>query len=617
MATEQGGSGAVRPWHTNQNNSVTPATAGPSEPTDGRELPTPEERIAEFYAEYADRAYLPLTNSHGRRLRKEFTEEVRERFEADAPREWDDPVSGEEVVRHEPLSWGHAVAELLHSHEDTRRTTVNLERGRPGDADYAEFSVDADTRWCASYQRKYYAQLKAWLRELTGGERPSGGSTDATMDNPKIALLTRSASATPDGDHVSPVDHAAELSEAWDSVYHTLRNTMRSLGYDWQYDRRLEPHDSKRGGGANACYGHEHVVIVVDGDVSASDFRPIVEKHVEDCEWAGETAHDLDVTDWDLHEEEVNTVEVKDPEEMENLAAYVASYAGIRPVDLLERDTEYIAWAATMNAANVRTKSRSDAAKHAASADSCKQRYESGEADQSVNHAENIVSSDRRGYDWECSECGSPHGIEQDRDDLDDDRDGHYVGTDTTQDDDADDTDENRDDLRSRWPSARSAISVGESIERAELRSKICQFLEVDPGLSNAELFGKLNASVHPDELEEVAEQVRNGIDSASVESFERPLEWAVKSVSIGDKEFPANAGTGIEMVEVDLPVQAILEQTELGDPEAESTYWRCDRTNVAMYGGRSMAAYLVKHGITAPEIAEQCCTAERGPLAE
>ncbi len=617
MATNDGGSGAVRPWHTNQNNSVNPATAGPSESADARDLPTPEARISEFYDEYGDRAYLPLTNSHGRRLRKDFTEEVREQYESDAPREWDEPVSGEEVVRHEPLSWGHAVAELLHTHEDTRRTTVNLERGRPGDAEYAEFSVDADTRWCASYQRKYYAQLKAWLRELTGGERPSGGSTDGTMENPKIALLTRSASATPDGDHVSPVDHAAELSEAWDSVYHALRNTMRSLGYDWQYDRRLEPHDSKRGGGANACYGHEHVVIVVDGEVSASDFRPIVEKHVEDCDWAGETAHDLDVADWDLHEEEVNTVEVKDPEEMENLAAYVASYAGIRPVDLLQRDTEYIAWAATMNAANVRTKSRSDAAKHAASADSCKQRYESDQADQSVNHAENIVASDRRGYDWECSECGSPHGIDQDRGGLADDLDADHDGTGDAQDDGDDESDEDRDDLRSRWPSARSASSVGETIERAELRSKIRQFLEVDLGLSNAELFGKLNAMVPPDELEEVAEQVRNDVDPASVESFERPPEWAVKSVTVGENEFPANAGTGIEMVEVELPIQAILEHTKLGDDGAESTKWR-NTDGVAIVGGEAMASNLVSsHGITNPAVAEKVVTAERGPLAE
>jgi hypothetical protein len=384
---------------------------------------------------------------------------------------------------------------------------------------------------------------------------------------------------------------------------------MRSLGCDWQYDRRLEPHDSKRGGGVNACYGHEHIVLAIDGDVSASDFKPVIEKHVEACDWAGEAAHDLNVADWDLHEKEVNTVEVKDPDDVENLAAYVASYAGIRPVDLLERKTEYIAWAAVMNASNLQTKSRSDPAKHAAMADACKQRYESREADQEVDHGENVVSSDRRGCDWECGECGSPHQIDQDRGGLDD-------GAEASDDEEsADGLD--RDDLRSRWPSARSASSVGESIQRTELRSKIRRFLEIDPSLSNAELFGKLNASVHPDVLEEIAEQVRNDVDPSSVESFERPPEWSVKSVTIGESEFPANAGTGIEMVEVELPIQAILEHTRLGEDGAETTRWRND-DGVAIVGGEAMACNLVSsHGITSPAVAEQVITAESGPLAE
>lgn len=612
MATNESGSGAVRSWHTNQNNSVTPATPGPTEP-DGRDLPTPEERISQFFDEYGDRAYLPLTNTHGQRLRKEYTEEVREEFESDAPREWDDSVSGVEVVRHEPLSWGRAVAELLQSHEETRRTTVNLERGHPDESEYAEFSIDADTRWCSTYQRKYYAQLKAWLREVTGGERPSGGSTDGTMENPKIVLLTRSASATPDGDHVAPVDHAAEIAKSWDDVYHQLRNTMRSLGYDWQYDRRLEPHDSKRGGGANACYGHEHVVLVVDGSVSTSDFRPIVEKHVDACEWAGEAAHDLDVADWDLHEDEVGTVEVKDPDEVEDLAAYVASYAGIRPVDLLDRPTEYIAWAATMNAANIQTKSRSNAAGYAATADACKQRYESGQADQDVNHGEDVVSSDRRGFDWECAECGSPHGIEQDRGGFESEVASSSCSSEA--DSEPDDDEDHRDDLRSRWPSARSAVSVGESIELAELRQKVRHFLEVDPELSVPELFGKLNAQVPPNRLETVVEQVREDIDPAAPESFDRPPEWSVKSVTVGEEEFPANAGTGIEMVEVELPKQAILEQTKLGDSGHERTYWRFG-DGFACYGGDRMAGWLVKEGITRPDVAKEVVSAERGPLA-
>ena len=595
--------------HTNQNNSVNPSKHGNS-PNSDRQLPTVDECVSEFYAEFPERARLPLTISHGTSLRREYVRERLESYHSEGPRECDDSVSGMEVVERRPLTWGEAFEQALESHEETRRTTLNLECGRPDDPEYAEFSIDAETRWFASYQKRYYAQMKAWLREITGGERPSGGATEATFSNPHIALVTLSASSVPDGERVGPIDHSNVRRESWSDAYHTLRNQMRSLGFDlgsgWQYDRRAEPHTGERGGGLNHCYGHDHIVIVTDGEVTPNDLRPVVQKHVEACEWAGESAHDLDIEDWDTNRDDVDTVTIKPESEVEDLANYVASYCGIQPTDLLERSIKYQAWAAAATAANVKTVSRSDAAKHAATADACKQKYESQQSDQGVDHGKSIVRSDRRGYSFECACCGSPHGIDQSHETLTAARSADRpIATDGGL--------ETTDKLRSAWPSARAAATVGDGPTRKRWRERIEVYLDKYPDASAARIRGALNL---PPVAVEVIEEVAAGIDRSEVRSFESGPEWSVKSVTVGETEYPASAGNGVEMVDTRLPIERLIEESVLGDDGAESTKWRFKKTNVAMYGGRKTARYLVKHGIEHPHIVDDVITPVRGPLS-
>lgn len=571
---------ASRP--TNGDNSVNASTAGnPAADEDG--FPDPSDVAAEFRAKYGDRADLPLTREDGRTLRAELVEgsekyiqqnggigelpdEMVEEWESEPAVPWESSVSGVEVVERTPLTWQAAVEHLLDSHEDTLNTVLNFEKAEPGHPEHATWSKESTDRWMPEYQKRYFAQDKAWLRELTGGERPSGGETEATFENPSVVLFSRSASSVPDGERLAPTDHDAALGEAWEPAYHTLRNKLRAegleLGEDWQYVRREEPHTSKRGGGANACYGHEHVILVVDGEVSPSTFRPVVEKHVEECEYAGATAHDLDVADWDEApsaeececdtgcEECVGTVVVKDPDELHDVAKYVADYCSIEPMDLLERSAEYVGWAAVKHATNTRTFSRSDAANWAATADACRQRAESDESEQEVGHGENIVRSDRRGVRLECEACGSPHDIDQSQTLVRarmDASEGGQESAATVADGGGVDERENR--LRQRWPDAKAAASVGETSEEREQRRAIESYLEGHPDADTATVLGAVG--LPPDDAQ-LVEEIRAGVDHTEVVGFERPPEWRLDTVEVHGEEFLAGTGGGVDMATVE-----------------------------------------------------------------
>jgi len=596
------GEGAVAvSRQSNLNKSVTSATAENSASDSDGDAETPgiAEKVTEFAAEYPIRATTPLAKNDGTKIRRDYAKvETTEWVEnqPDTPEfEIQNPAKGEAVTDVSTIEWGEAVRTLLESYRTTKRTTVNLEKGQPGDAGYAEFSVEAENRWFASYQKRYFAQLDAWLRELCGGERPSGGGTEASFDDPNVVLLTRSASSLPDGERVGPVDHAQVLRDSWEPVYHTLRNTLRSEGYelgeDWQYDRRLEPHTGKRGShGLNECYAHEHIILVIDGDISADDLRPVIEKHVGACEWAGADAHGD------------GAIEVRKPSELEDVAAYVADYCSIDPVELLEREPDYIAWAAAMTAGNIRTVSRSEAARAAAKADSCKQRYESEEAEQSVNHGENVVLSQRAGYTVECAECGSPHGIEQTT--LTEQRTGTSSPTAV-----ADggrevmDREAREAELRERWPSADAAASVGESPERHRQRQEIERALRKTPDAPAVEVVGRLG--LPPDAMELVAE-VRAGVDREEAVGFDEYVpKWHVKSVTVDGEERPASAGNQIDMVEVTDIRQRLREGVGI-DP---AKHYRCE-CGVGGWGS-TIVSHLGSHGIGEPEVARELISEE------
>jgi len=629
--------------HSNQDKSVN-LSRGDSPGSDDSEVI--DQLVSDFREEFGPKADLPVAMSDGASIRRDYADIDREWWSEDQPdgHDFEPAASGEEVVDVSAKTWSEAVREVLSDYAETKATTLNLRKGEPDHPDFTEFSVEAENRWFETYQRRYYAQIDGWLRELTGGERPSGGETEATFDDPRIVLLTRSASSTvdqgaasakvnpdrPGRARVGPVDHLEHLRDSWESVYHTLRNTLRSEGYelgeDWQYDRRLEPHTAKNDGpGINKGYTHEHIVVVVDGPISSSDLRPVMDKHVEATEWAGEEAHGEEA------------IEVRKPSELYDPAAYVANYVSVSPDGLFDRGPTYHAFAATVSAANVRTLSRSESAKAAAQADMCKQRYESDKSEQSHRHGENVVRSDRPGYSYECAECGSPHGIDQDetltghRLDSPDGPSGPTGPAMVDGGQEVRDKEARKDDLKDRWPSATKAVQYGEDIEKAEARSVIEETIERDgKDIQDAIVRAVVDEGIDSETVGQVAREVGLDIDPNELVAIDRPdpSEWELHSVEVRGEEYVPTSSGSVDMVEVTNPRQQLEEALDL-DPAA---FYRCE-CGVGAYGTsgwggygpeapdwlenwdqyyQDMIGHLLAHGLTDPEKARQVIEVER-----
>jgi hypothetical protein len=127
---------------SNLNKSVNSATAANQavENSGGERRPTIEEKVREFATEYADRVAQPMTERDG------VTMDLPE-FEVQTA------ATGVDT-EYTAVEWGEAVRTLLEKYERTKQTTINLEKGDWRNPEtHAEFSVEAENRWFASYQK--------------------------------------------------------------------------------------------------------------------------------------------------------------------------------------------------------------------------------------------------------------------------------------------------------------------------------------------------------------------------------------------------------------------------------------------------------------------------------
>jgi len=329
-------------------------------------------KVAEFVEEYPERARLPISTTG--ELRARYVEFVEEVWEAEDYQ--DGQWKSSEVSEFQPkraMCWADAMSLTLQRYRSAEQTELHF-----GHDDGSTFSVEASNRWKPAYQEKQLAKMHGWLRQAAGGDYdhvdnvPDGITVQGRYDNPKLILFTRGASSKP-GVRFTPGEHEGDVAASWSTVYDAVRNVARSLDVEaWSYDGRSEPHPGG-GYGINACYGHEHVVLVVDSDRPTheirAEFRRVAEAHVRATPTAGDKAHDLDrpLSEWADPAAEIDTCEVFDLDDddcpIENVAGYVGAYASLDADDgLFERPIEYVAWAATKDALNTRTMRRSESA---------------------------------------------------------------------------------------------------------------------------------------------------------------------------------------------------------------------------------------------------------------
>jgi len=168
-------------------------------------------------------------------------------------------------------------------------------------------------RFIDRYAERQYAEMKGF---------EEGAAEE--YDDLTTVMLTFTASTTDrDGDPRPPVEHMYDVMDPWDCVryelYHTMEADRKKDNYqpveDWEYLRVLEP--TTDDGDVMGGYTHQHVAIVVDGDVSEERFKSVIDKHVEKCPTATARAHEYD-----------DVIGVHDGAEIDNLGAYLFEYLG-------------------------------------------------------------------------------------------------------------------------------------------------------------------------------------------------------------------------------------------------------------------------------------------------
>jgi hypothetical protein len=540
-------------------------------------LPTPDEVVAEMREEYPDRVWSPMSTTHRRKLRADALAEP-ETVEREIETGDGETAAVEDTVSRSALPWLAVVEEFLHDYEGYRDRYLRMGKGRPDAPEREEFLVPMHNSFAPEYQQKQYARLKALSRQLVGesaDDSPTGEEFGGEFDDPVTVLFSLTASSTTDGDEFRPpTDHDREIREAWkggDGVRRTLRYVLQDkLGLDspeyawwWQ----SEPHP---GDGEAAGYSHSHPAVILDaaavdadGDVTAETWRPVVAKHLAECEAAGPAAHRLD-----------DAVTVRHGDEIEDVASYVAEYVAVDPdADLLERSPEYIMWAASQWATTTQKYSKSRTATAAIDADRCHQRYADADAEQDADHGERVVRADRQHVEYECAECGSEFGVDQSgtlvAHRLDADAaaaDAAEVCTDGGSADgegvDADDADAS---LTTLWPSARSGGRVG-----AETREREC---------SHADGAAECPLCCPPGETVDAGTPIPATATAPPGEekrgAFDRPPEWEAEAVvqkATGEESVLGSPG-GVDYGEVvvegvdAIPPEKLIPPAELRTP--------------------------------------------------
>lgn len=191
------------------------------------------------------------------------------------------------------------------------------------------------------YGNKYYARFKGLERQML-----------KEFDNPQTAMLTFSGSSkNAVGEWRCIIDHLRDVIDSWRpargrGVYHALRDALDVPEVDrWEYALAVEHHKSG--------YGHVHVGVFVDGEISEKMFRPVIDKHLEVCDIAHRSGHDYFHDDPEKKPISVNPLADDAENGINNMASYLAEYIGaVDGGELFDRSPEEIlfraaSWAST------------------------------------------------------------------------------------------------------------------------------------------------------------------------------------------------------------------------------------------------------------------------------
>jgi hypothetical protein len=262
--------------------------------------------VDEFLEEYSQRAMRPVAVRESALLREEALSEKH----------------GEDDEAYRARNWSSVLREFLTWYNDYRWMHL---RFRDPDGNLVRSNMPNSHQ--PGYGDIYYARLKALERQVL-----------EQFENPHIALLTFTGSTkNGNGGWRCPADHLRDVVDPFGSNVRPALHRALSHVDQWEYAKVLEHHKSG--------YGHMHVAVFVDGEVSEADFRPAIDAHLQHCEIAHRDAHDYYAEETEARPISVNSLDTDlDPEDYDdaedvigNLASYVAEYIGSHGKELFDR----------------------------------------------------------------------------------------------------------------------------------------------------------------------------------------------------------------------------------------------------------------------------------------
>ena len=206
-----------------------------------------------------------------------------------------------------PITWSEFIEKFIEYDHTTRETYQVYENQATGETSKNAVSH----RFQPEYRERQYARFNDLLREAQ--ERHSVVHT---------TLIGLTASSTPDGEQLAPVDHWHDLDRSNDAVKQAIRRVKDELGNAVAIEF-VEPHP---GGGTNDGYLHKHPVIISGQRVSDAQVRKILDAHVNNSPHAKPEAHDLDQAVTRQRVSHRKDAENATEETIGNLPAYLTSY---------------------------------------------------------------------------------------------------------------------------------------------------------------------------------------------------------------------------------------------------------------------------------------------------
>jgi len=227
-----------------------------------------------------------------------------------------------------PVTWARAERRFLGYGREARETENVFRNTETGETANSPVSH----RFQPEYREMWYAKFNDLFRR-----------SQSEWPVVYVYLLGLTASSTPDGDRLAPVDHWIDCDASNDAVKQAIRRIKDDTGAV-----AIEFVEAHPGGGTNDGYLHKHPVILSPQPIPDDDLQKVLNAHVNNSPNAEHDAHNLEDTVTRSRVSSRKDAEDATEDLIGNLPAYLSGYLLNYGESLEELPEPQLAGATTM-----------------------------------------------------------------------------------------------------------------------------------------------------------------------------------------------------------------------------------------------------------------------------